>query len=193
MSYILKLVLIVFLCESICDSMDRRRSCIVRRRTRSRGNDSGLCVINQELIFLNEELRNTRETLGQVIVVDSGCPRSLLGDKELDILKELVEVNEFNVKEEAFRFGPSRIYKSNKKVTFTMQIGSQEIDCEFFVMKGNIPILLGNDVMVPLGGKIDMDESKLVLKKADMEIPMMETKGGHFVMPQHFCYSWSHR
>jgi hypothetical protein len=143
-----------------------------------------MSVMNHDLIFLNEELRNYSESLGQVIVVDSGCPRSLLGDKELKKLKELVEVLEYDVKEEAFRFGPSRIYKSNKKVIFTMTIGVQEIDCAFFVVKGNnVPILLGNDVMVPLGGKIDLEESKLVLKKADMEIPMVETKGGHFVIP----------
>ena len=37
--------------------------------------------------------------------------------------------------------------------------------------------------MVPLGGKIDLEESKLVLKKAEMEIPMVEEKGGHFVFP----------
>ena len=75
------------------------------------------------------------------------------------------------------------MYKSNKKVIFTMKIGINEIDCEFFVVMGNVPILLGNDVMVPLGGQIDMLENKLVLQKVDMEIPLVQTKGGHFVIP----------
>ena len=43
-------------------------------------------------IFMNEELRKCSDDLGQIVIVDSGCPRSLLGDKELNRLKELVEV-----------------------------------------------------------------------------------------------------
>ena len=50
-------------------------------------------------------------------------------------------------------------------------------------MTGNVPILLGNDVMVPLGGKIDMVENMLVLKYVDMEMPIIPTQGGHFVIP----------
>ena len=98
-------------------------------------------------------------------------------------LKELVEVGEFKVKDEAFRFGPSRIYKSNKKALLTMKVGVNEMECELFIVDGNVPILLGNDVMVPNGGKIDMEESILELKKLGMEIPLKETKGGHFVIP----------
>jgi hypothetical protein len=146
-----------------CGKMDSRKSSFGKRSCGSRSRDrdfSGMSVINLimiDSIFLNEELRNSSKNLGQVIVVDSGCPRSLLGDEELKRLKELIEVTEHDVKDEFFRFGPSRVYKSNKKVTITIRIGVQEIDCELFVVKANIPIMLGNDVMVPLGGKIDMD------------------------------------
>ena len=41
---------------------------------------SGMSVVNLEHIYLNEELRNNSGNLGQIIVVDSGCPRSLMGD-----------------------------------------------------------------------------------------------------------------
>ena len=37
-------------------------------------------------VFLNEGLRKCSENQGQIIIVDSGCPRSLMGDKELDKL-----------------------------------------------------------------------------------------------------------
>ena len=106
-----------------------------------------------------------------------------MGDEQCERLKEVVDLQEIKVKDEGFKFGPSRTYKSSIKVKFTMRVGVNEIDCEFFVVKGNIPILLGNDFMVPLCGKIDMEENKLVLKKADMEIPLKQTKGGHFVIP----------
>ena len=64
-----------------------------------------------------------------------------------------------------------------------MKIGINAIDCDFFVIKGNIPILLGNDVMVPYGGNIDLEESTLYLNKVDMQIPLKQTSGGHFVIP----------
>ena len=135
-------------------------------------------------IFLNEEyLRNCSESLGPIIIVDCGCPRSLMGDQEYEKLRDLVDIQEIKVKDEAFRFGPSRIYTSSMKAKLTMRIGINEIDCEFFVLKGQIPILLGNDVMAPLGGNINMEENKLVFKKVDMEIPLEKTKGGHFVIP----------
>ena len=134
-------------------------------------------------VFLNEGLRKCSENQGQIIIVDSGCPRSLMGDKELDKLKDLVDVKEVKVKDEGFRFGPSRVYNSNKKVKFSMQIGIQDVECEFFVVKSDsVPILLGNDIMIPLGGIIDMEEKKLILNKADMEVPLIYTKGGHLVI-----------
>ena len=89
---------------------------------------------------------------------------------------------EFKVKDEGIRFGPSKIYKSNKKVLLKMRIGVLQIECEFFVVGVDVPILLGNNMMVPLGGKIDMEENKLFLNKAHMEIPLVQTKGGCFVI-----------
>ena len=109
-------------------------------------------------VYLNNELGKHSADLGQVVIVDSGCPRSLMGDQQLDQLKDLVEVDLFNVQDEGFRFGPSKVYKSHKKAKFTMRLGIHEIDCEFFVLNGNIPILLGNDVMVPYGRKIDIEK-----------------------------------
>ena len=122
-----------------------------RSRTRVRDGrettlNSGMSMINLKLldngVFLNEELlRNCSDTLGQIIIFYSGCPRSLMGDQELDKLKELVDVDIVRVKVEGFRFGPSKIYKSSLKAKFNMQIGTNEVKCEFFVRKGNIPIL----------------------------------------------------
>ena len=134
-------------------------------------------------VFLNEELLRNSAKLGQIIIVDSGCPRSLMGDHQLDDLKDVMDVTTFKVKDEAFRFGPSKIYRSNKKAKITMKIGINAVECEFFVLKGNIPILLGNDVMVPYGGNIDLEENILFLNKIEMEIPLKKTRGGHFVIP----------
>ena len=158
------------------------------RDKRGNSENPGMPVVSVKLldneVFLNDEwLKHCSKDLGQIIIVDSGCPRSLMGDQELDKLKDLVDIEEIIVKDEGFRFGPSRVYISNKKVKFTMHIGINEIECEFFVVKGNIPILLGNDVMDPLGAKIDMEDYKLVLNNDEMEIPLVKTRGGHVVIP----------
>ena len=134
-------------------------------------------------VFINKEHSSNSTDLGQAVIVDSGCPRSLMGDQQLDGLKDLIDVTICNVKEEGFRFGPSKIYRSNKKAKFSMRIGINEVDCEFFLISGNIPILLGNDVMVPNGGNINLEENILFLNKVDMAIPLKKTRGGHFVIP----------
>ena len=135
----------------------------------------------EDSVFLNEEwLKNCSKNLGQIIIVDCGCPRSLMGTEEMNKLKQTVEVEEITVKEEGFRFGPSRVYISKKKVRFPMRIGVNEVVCDFFVVDGRVPILLGNDIMVPLGGNIDMEENCLVLKKIDMKIPLEQNKGWSF-------------
>ena len=99
---------------------------------------SGISEVNlttiEDTVFLNEEwLKNCSRNLGQVIVVDSGCPRSLMGNEELRKLKQTVEVQECNVRDERFRFGPSRVYTARRKVKFAMRVGINETDCEFFV------------------------------------------------------------
>ena len=122
--------------------------------------------------------------MGQYIIVDSGCPRSLMGDKEFDKLKESLKLESKHVKEERFKFGPSRIYVSKVKAIVPLELGDNvTVKVEFFVVKGNIPILLGNDIMVPLGGKLHLDLNKLELKKLGKEILLEKTPGGHFIIP----------
>ena len=74
MSYVVILLLSVIFCEVICgqgigDNMDRRRRCFVERSrsssNRSSGQESGMSVMNHDLIFLNEELGIIRKVWGR--------------------------------------------------------------------------------------------------------------------------------
>ena len=68
-------------------------------RTVSSGMSEAYLTMLEDSVFLNEEwLRNCSKNLGQVIIVDSGCPRSLMGNEELDKLKQTVDVEEIPVK-----------------------------------------------------------------------------------------------
>ena len=178
-------------CERRCDdryqNSSYRRDRSRYRESKERAYDTGMSRFNFTLldsgVFMNEKLLGNSDDLGQIIIVDSGCPRSLMGDHQLEELKNLIDVKIFSVKEEGFRFGPSKVYRTNTKAKITMQIGINVMKCEFFVIKGNIPILLGNDIMEPNGGNIDMEDRILFLSKVDMEIPLKKTNGGHFVIP----------
>ena len=172
--------------EEECSRCEERyRNDDQRKQSRDGGsiwyNDMSRCDFSG--VFINKEHSTGSTDIGQVVIVDSGCPRSLMGDHQLDRLKDIIDVKICKVKEEGFRFGPSKTYRSNKKAKFSMRIGIHEVDCEFFLINGNIPILLGNDIMVPYSGNINMEENTLYLNKVDMEIPLKMTKGGHFVIP----------
>ena len=50
-----------------------------KTRERCRFSQSGMMMENG--VFLNDGLRNCSENNGQIIIVDSGCPRSLMGNQ----------------------------------------------------------------------------------------------------------------
>ena len=127
--------------------------------------------------------KDKSHTLGQYMVVDTGCPRALLGHKELEVLMKSMDIKLRSIKGERFRFGPSRVYTSKRKATLSMKVGDTEIDFDFFVIEGDVPILLGNDVLVPLGGKVDLGLKQLVLKELGITIPLVRTPGHHYVIP----------
>ena len=158
-----------------------------RRETTPGPGTSAVIAFNQpyDRIFNTDEFFKIKtRQMGQYIIVDSGCPRSLMGDKEFDKLKESLKLESKHVKEERFKFGPSRIYVSKVKAIVPLELGDNvTVKVEFFVVKGNIPILLGNDIMVPLGGKLHLDLNKLELKNLGKEILLEKTPGGHFIIP----------
>ena len=55
-----------------------------------------------------------------------------------------------------------------------MTAGKVQIEADFFVVNGDVPILLGNDVMEPLGGNIDMKEKRLDLKNINESIQLVK-------------------
>ena len=172
----------------------RRRSTVSfqDRSRRERGRDSTpgestqtVCNIEYDKVYLNEQFfKNQSQVLGQFMIVDSGCPRSLMGDKEYEKLRSKFKTESMKLSaNERFRFGPSKTYNADFKVKIPMRLGDLRLNADFFIVKGEIPILLGNDVMKPLEGSIDMKEKKLKLQKIGKDIPLIETPGGHFVIP----------
>jgi hypothetical protein len=138
-----------------------------------------------ERIYLNDDFfKKQSRDLGQFMIVDCGSPRSLMGDQECNRLAKVYNIEKVNVPQQRFKFGPSRIYPSTSKVILPLKLGKDTyIKAEFFIVKGEVPMLLGNDVMEPLGGNIDMENRKLEFKKVEGEVPIVKTPGGHFIIP----------
>ena len=99
-------------------------------------------------VFVNdEEFSNDVSGKKQLMIVDIGCPRSLMGKKEYrKLLKSLSSSRLERVKEfkacERFRFGPSRAYEALFKVEIPLDLDGVDITAKFFVVDGDVPILI---------------------------------------------------
>ena len=69
------------------------------------------------------------------------------------------------------------------RIELPLNIEEAEFDAKFFVINGDIPILIGNDILEPLGGVIDIDERFIEFKKLNCTVDIFKTKGGHYVVP----------
>ena len=168
------------------------KSCTVSKGAKASSSSSMSEVVifscSYDSIYRNDSFFQNESQFGQPMIVDSGCPRSLMGWKEFEKLKRGYETELLKIKEhEKFRFGPSKTFNSESKVRVPMRIGDTEIFIDFFIIEANIPILIGNDFLKPIEGSIDISGKKLVLKRIDETIEMIETPGGYFVIPEKKC------
>ena len=164
------------------------KSCTVSKGAKASSSSSMSEVVifscSYDSIYRNDSFFQNESQFGQHMIVDSGCPRSLMGWKEFEKLKRGYETELLKIKEhEKFRFGPSKTFNSETKVRVPMRFGDTEIFIDFFIIEANIPILIGNGFLKPIEGSIDISGKKLVLKRIDETIEMIETPGGHFVIP----------
>ena len=142
---------------------------------------------NYHQVFVNDE-EFTERKRNQLMIIDIGCPRSLMGIKEYENHKdslssfELRRIKEFQASEK-FRFGPSRIYDARFRIEMPMNVKGVKIAARFFVVDGDVPILIGNDILEPLGAIIYTENGDLEFSKLGKKLTMAKTRGGHFVIP----------
>ena len=140
-----------------------------------------MCNSPYDKIYESDEFFRKRNKTGSVMIIDSGCPRSLMGQSEYQLLKENFGVKSERIKSrERFKFGPSKIYNAENKVQLNLKLGNEFLEVKFFIVDGEVPILLGNDVMEPFEANI---KKKLEFKTLRAEVDMIKTPGGHFVVP----------
>ena len=155
-----------------------------RDSTPGPGRNIFLCNTPYDKIYQTNEVFLNKNDLGQIIIVDSGCPRSLMGKSEYNILREKLKVKTECINNlEKFKFGPSKIYNSERKAHMKLNLGGAVVEVEFFIVDGEVPILLGNDVLDPLKANINLGSRKLEFHCLGTSIDMVRTAGGHYVIP----------
>ena len=152
-------------------------------------NSVNILANNYEGVFLNDDILLTNISKGkQFMILYIGCPRSLMGKSEYEnLLCSLSQTERENIKQircsEKLRFGPSRLYTANFLVQVPLSLEHISLVVSFFVIDGDIPILIGNDILEPLGGIIDVEKREIELIKLQTRLSMIKSKSGHFVLP----------
>ena len=122
------------------------------------------------------------------MIVDIGCPKSLMGSLQWENLLTLFSEYQLSMVETeetkaSFKFGPSKTYTAKTKVYFPLALDGVIVQACFHIIEGNIPILLGNDILKPAGANISVSGEILTLNEiSEQEIRMFETKGGHLAI-----------
>ena len=151
--------------------------------------DKSVCNLSvkyDEVLFNDEDFSKCLDI--QYMIVDIGSPRSLMGEHEYFRLRGAISEGFLNrIKEysanERFRFGPSKVYSAVKRVEVPIKIKDKEIFAKFYVIEGNVPILIGNDILEPLGGVIDTGKRFITFKRLNRYLDLIKTSGGHYVLP----------
>ena len=69
-----------------------------------------------------------------------------------------------------FKFGPSKIYYSNKKAKIPIHIGDQTKIIAVSVVKANVPMLLGKDILKDLEAKMDFGKESITIDKIEYNL-----------------------
>ena len=122
------------------------------------------------------------------MIVDIGCPNSVISSKDVsNFVKNLSIFQQKNIEmvpaDDKFKFGPSGPFRCSEKLKFPIEVDSELFWVEVALVEANIPMLLGNNILKPLGALIKLFTSgNGVLVLNEVEIPMKETTGGHFIV-----------
>ena len=122
------------------------------------------------------------------MIADIGCPNSVIGVKDVNNFKRnLSNFQQENLEklevDENLKFGPSGPYNCTEKLRFPIHLGKKVLGAEISIVQANIPMLLGNNILKPLGAEIKLFSSgNGILKLKNTEIALKETSGGHYTI-----------
>ena len=122
------------------------------------------------------------------MICDLGCPNSVIGAADVDLFRRsLSEYQQGSIElvsvDENFKFGPSGPYHCSQKLRIPIGWKSKTIWVDIAIVKADIPMLLGNNILKPLEAEIKLFSSgNGVVVLDEEEIDMKETAAGHYTV-----------
>ena len=136
--------------------------------------------------FLDESMESLVGETFNMVLLDSGCTKTVCGELWLQIYLDTLKGEDFSkvLKEEShtkFKFGDNKMIKSIRKVTFPAVIANTKVSLSTDVVDYNIPLLLSKESMKKAGVQIDFGEDKVVM--FDQRVDIKYSSCGHYCVP----------
>ena len=133
------------------------------------------------------------------MVVDCGAPKTLIGEKYLVEYMHHHKLDNNDLEKipckQKFKFGPSQIFISTEKaiipICFKVRNGFVRKSVEAFVIKADVPFLLGLNTMKQWRVLIDMECEEMCFRIFDFNVKMSRNVGGHLTVPLQKVEEWS--
>ena len=131
------------------------------------------------------------ETLNKA-VIDSGCTKTVAGERWFDAYLETLSDDERNDiqtmdSKAQFRFGDSPPVTAIKKVLLPMKLSNVNLLLETEIVSSDVPLLLSKDTMKRAKAKINFVDDKIELFGEEQS--MMCTSSGHYAIPMNNNYN----
>ena len=136
----------------------------------------------------HEDITTFYTKSGTDMITDIGCPSSVIGEADVErFIENLSQFQQDNLErldvDEKFKFGPSGPYPCAYKLKIPIKTEEGTLFVTVAIVKANIPMLLGNNILKPLGAEIKLLKAgNGILKLNDVEIKLRETRGGHYTI-----------
>lgn len=142
---------------------------------------------NIDIVLLSDlHDNNLNNLLGETIgyaILDSGCTRTVCGDKWLDTYLDTLSISErksvFSTSSRyRFRFGDGQTYDSNRAVTIPVHFGSQSAKLEVHVVDCNVPLLLSRISLKRANSQLDFATDNIII--LGEHVPIHISRSGHY-------------
>ena len=137
---------------------------------------------------IHEDITTFYTKSGTDMITDIGCPNSVIGEADVDrFIENLSQFQQNNLEmldvDEKFKFGPSGPYSCAHKLRIPIKTEAGTLLVTVAIVKANIPMLLGNNILKPLGAEIKLLKAgNGILTLNNVEIKLRETRGGHYII-----------
>ena len=110
---------------------------------------------------IHEDITTFYTKSGTDMITDIGCPNSVIGEADVDrFIENLSQFQQNNLEmldvDEKFKFGPSGPYSCAHKLRIPIKTEEGTLLVTVAIVKANIPMLLGNNILKPLGAEIKL-------------------------------------